>query len=115
MHIALQWFNRLIFCWLKKIIPMSNFKRLSLIISVGLSLLLSLNFVAQQYKPNQQKTFRAETQDQPKTNGEIIGKEHYALSNGLKIYLWEKYHKDFEKTFKQSRKIVLLVHGKTWS
>lgn len=94
---------------------MSNFKRLSLIISVGLSLLLSLPLVAQQYKPNKQKTFRAQTQDKSRTNEEIIGKEHYALNNGLKIYLWEKYHKDFEKTFKQSRKIVLLVHGKTWS
>jgi pimeloyl-ACP methyl ester carboxylesterase len=29
--------------------------------------------------------------------------------------LWEKYQKNFEKTFNQSRKIVLLVHGKTWS
>jgi pimeloyl-ACP methyl ester carboxylesterase len=51
----------------------------------------------------------------PKTSKGIIGKDHYALNNGLKIYLWEKYHRDFGKTFKQSNKIVLLVHGKTWS
>ena len=71
--------------------------------------------VAQQLKPSQQKTLRVQSLDSPKTNKGIIGKEHYTLSNGLKIYLWEKYHKDFDKTFKQSRKIVLLVHGKTWS
>lgn len=71
--------------------------------------------VAQWRKPSQQKTLRTRTQEEPKTSKGIIGKEHYAMSNGLKIYLWEKYHKDFDKTFKQSRKIVLLVHGKTWS
>jgi pimeloyl-ACP methyl ester carboxylesterase len=54
-------------------------------------------------------------QEKPKTNNAIIGKDHYAVSNGLKIYLWEKYHKDFGKTFKQSGKIVLLAHGRTWS
>jgi pimeloyl-ACP methyl ester carboxylesterase len=45
----------------------------------------------------------------------IVGKEHYVSSNGLKVYLWEKYHKDYAKTFKQSKKIVLLVHGGTWT
>ena len=45
----------------------------------------------------------------------IVGKEHYVLSNHLKVYLWEKYHKDFAKTFKQTNKIVLLVHGGTWT
>jgi pimeloyl-ACP methyl ester carboxylesterase len=94
---------------------MTNFKRIPLIISVGLSLLFGLHSVAKQDKPSQQKTLLAQTQEKPKTNKGIIGKEHYALSNGLKIYLWEKYHKDYDKTFKQSRKIVLLVHGKTWS
>lgn len=71
--------------------------------------------VTQQYKPHLKRTLRTQTQDNPKINKGIIGKEHYVLSNGLKIYLWEKYHKNFDKTFKQSRKIVLLVHGKTWS
>lgn len=45
----------------------------------------------------------------------LIGKEHYVLSNNLKVYLWEKYHKDFAKTFRQTNKIVLLVHGATWT
>jgi pimeloyl-ACP methyl ester carboxylesterase len=45
----------------------------------------------------------------------IVSKEHYAMSNNSKVYLWEKYHKDFDKTFKQTDKIVLLVHGATWT
>jgi hypothetical protein len=45
----------------------------------------------------------------------IVGKDHFVVSNGLKVYLWEKYHRDFKKSFKQSKKIVLLAHGKTWS
>ena len=45
----------------------------------------------------------------------VIGKDHYVLSNNLKVYLWEKYHKDYAKTFGQTGKIVLLVHGRTWS
>lgn len=45
----------------------------------------------------------------------IIGRDHYVTSNNLKVYLWEKYHKDFAKTFKQTNKIVLLVHGSTWT
>ncbi|MBD0286929.1 MAG: alpha/beta fold hydrolase [Flavisolibacter sp.] len=57
----------------------------------------------------------AQTTQKTKANNGIIGKEHYVLSNGLKIYLWEKYHQDFDKTFALSQKIVLLVHGKTWS
>src|SRR5260221_14133540 len=50
-----------------------------------------------------------------KTDKNIIGKEHYVTSNGLKVYLWEKYRKDFTKTFTQTNKIVLLVHGATWT
>ena len=45
----------------------------------------------------------------------IVGKDHWAVSNGLKIYLWEKYQRGFEKTFAKDKKIVLLVHGATWS
>ena len=52
---------------------------------------------------------------QEKSNKGIVRKEHYVMSNGLKVYLWQKYHKDFDKTFKQNNKIVLLVHGATWS
>ncbi len=52
---------------------------------------------------------------QTKSNKGIVGKEHYVMNNGLKVYLWQKYHKDYDKTFKQNNKIVLLVHGATWS
>jgi len=52
---------------------------------------------------------------QEKSKAGIVGKDHYTLSSGLQIYLWEKYHRDFDKTFKQSKKIVLLAHGRTWS
>ncbi|MEQ1765113.1 MAG: alpha/beta fold hydrolase [Pyrinomonadaceae bacterium] len=45
----------------------------------------------------------------------VVGKDHFVISNGLKVYLWEKYQKNFERTFKQTNKIVLLVHGATWS
>jgi pimeloyl-ACP methyl ester carboxylesterase len=50
---------------------------------------------------------------QPSHN--IVGKDHYVLSNGLKVYVWEKYQRNFERTFTQNSKIVLLVHGRTWS
>jgi pimeloyl-ACP methyl ester carboxylesterase len=49
------------------------------------------------------------------SDGNIIGKDHFVISNGLKVYLWEKYQKNREKTFRQTNKIVLLVHGATWS
>ena len=45
----------------------------------------------------------------------IIGKDHFVTSNGLKVYLWEKFHKNFAKTFTKTNKIVLLVHGATWT
>ena len=45
----------------------------------------------------------------------IVGQDHYVVSNGLKVYLWEKYQRNLEKSFKQNGKIVLLVHGATWS
>lgn len=56
----------------------------------------------------------ANAQNEKSVKG-IVGKEHYVSSNSLKVYLWEKYHKDYAKTFKQSKKIVLLVHGGTWT
>jgi pimeloyl-ACP methyl ester carboxylesterase len=49
------------------------------------------------------------------SSGSIIGKDHYVVNNGLKVYLWEKYSKNFEGTFARSNNIVLLVHGATWS
>jgi pimeloyl-ACP methyl ester carboxylesterase len=45
----------------------------------------------------------------------IVGKEHYVMSNGLKVYLWEKYQRGLRPTFARSNNIVLLVHGATWS
>jgi pimeloyl-ACP methyl ester carboxylesterase len=45
----------------------------------------------------------------------ISGKEHYALRDGLRIYLWEKYKTGSEDSFARSGKIALLVHGGTWS
>lgn len=71
--------------------------------------------VEQPHKLSQQEISVATPLQKSKVDKAIIGKEHYTKSNGLKIYLWEKYSKDFEKTFKQSDKVVLLVHGKTWS
>ncbi|MBK9216856.1 MAG: alpha/beta fold hydrolase [Chloracidobacterium sp.] len=56
----------------------------------------------------------ANAQKAATTNG-IVGKDHYVSSNGLKVYLWEKYHKDFSKTLAKTKKIVLLVHGATWT
>ena len=56
----------------------------------------------------------AQTQNIKTVKG-IVGAEHYVMSNNLKVYVWEKYHKDFDKTFKQTNKIVLLVHGATWT
>lgn len=49
------------------------------------------------------------------TNAGIVGKDHFVTSNGLKVYLWEKFQKKFEKAFAKSKKIVLLVHGATWT
>lgn len=45
----------------------------------------------------------------------IVGKEHYALRENLKIYLWEKYGSDSLASAAQSGKVILLVHGATWS
>lgn len=56
-----------------------------------------------------------ESKFQTRKDETIIGKEHYAVRDNLKIYLWEKYQKNFEKDFARTGKIVLLVHGATWS
>ena len=59
--------------------------------------------------------FSSVTFGQKKSAVGIVGKEHYVKSNGLNVYLWQKYHKDFDKTFTRTNKIVLLVHGATWT
>lgn len=45
----------------------------------------------------------------------ISGKAHYAIRDGLRIYLWEKYRAGTEDSFGNSGKVALLVHGGTWS
>ncbi len=45
----------------------------------------------------------------------IRGEEHYAVRDGLRIYLWEKHKAGLESTFASSNKIALLVHGGTFS
>jgi pimeloyl-ACP methyl ester carboxylesterase len=45
----------------------------------------------------------------------IVGEEHYAMRDGLRIYLWEKHRAGLEGTFAASGKVALLVHGGTWS
>jgi len=47
--------------------------------------------------------------------GEIVASEHYVLRDGLRIYLWEKYAENSAGDFSQTGKVVLLVHGATWS
>jgi pimeloyl-ACP methyl ester carboxylesterase len=45
----------------------------------------------------------------------ISGKEHYAIRDGLRIYLWEKHKAGVKDSFGISGKVALLVHGGTWS
>jgi pimeloyl-ACP methyl ester carboxylesterase len=45
----------------------------------------------------------------------IRGEEHYAMRDGLRIYLWEKRTEGSQGAFSMSGKVVLLVHGGTWS
>jgi len=47
--------------------------------------------------------------------GDIVAREHYALRDGLRIYLWEKYAEASAGDFSRTEKVVLLVHGATWS
>src|ERR1700730_7851796 len=35
----------------------------------------------------------------------IQGKEHYAMRDGLRIYLWEKYRQDEERNFSRNREV----------
>ncbi|HYL92022.1 MAG TPA: alpha/beta fold hydrolase [Alphaproteobacteria bacterium] len=46
---------------------------------------------------------------------QILGEEHYANREGLRIYLWEKHKAGLEGTFAASGKVALLVHGGTFS
>ncbi|MGD9590165.1 MAG: alpha/beta hydrolase [Pyrinomonadaceae bacterium] len=51
----------------------------------------------------------------PAGSDRIVGKDHYVISNGLRIYLWEKYQTSQLKTIQRTNKVVLLVHGATWT
>src|ERR1700751_3013021 len=43
----------------------------------------------------------------------IQGKEHYAMRDGLRIYLGEKYKEGSEQSFSHTAKVARLVHGGT--
>jgi len=45
----------------------------------------------------------------------ILGEAHYAMRDGLRIYLWEKRKAGLNDSFAASGKVALLVHGGTWS
>src|SRR5260221_680285 len=45
----------------------------------------------------------------------IHGEAHYAMRDGLRIYLWEKHKPGLDNSFAASGKVALLVHGGTWS
>jgi pimeloyl-ACP methyl ester carboxylesterase len=45
----------------------------------------------------------------------ILGRAHYAMRDGLRIYLWEKHKAGLDDSFAASGKVALLVHGGTWS
>jgi pimeloyl-ACP methyl ester carboxylesterase len=45
----------------------------------------------------------------------VPGKAHFAMRDGLRIYLWEKHKAGLDDSFAASGKVALLVHGSTWS
>jgi pimeloyl-ACP methyl ester carboxylesterase len=45
----------------------------------------------------------------------ISAHAHYAIRDGLRIYLWEKHATGLEDSFAVTGKVALLVHGGTWS
>jgi pimeloyl-ACP methyl ester carboxylesterase len=51
----------------------------------------------------------------PESADPISGKAHYAIRDGLRIYLWEKHKAALDGSFAASGKVALLVHGGTWS
>jgi pimeloyl-ACP methyl ester carboxylesterase len=80
-------------------------------LSIWLAFILSIAFAGSaqgQLLSVNQATFT-------KASGEIIGREHYVVRDGLKVYLWEKHRKDLSQDFSRTGKVVLLVHGSTWS
>jgi pimeloyl-ACP methyl ester carboxylesterase len=51
----------------------------------------------------------------PVPGSPIVGKAHFAVRDGLRIYLWEKHRAGAGPSFAGSGKVILLVHGGTWS
>lgn len=49
------------------------------------------------------------------TGEPVVAKEHYATRDNLKIYLWEKYQDGSLRALGRNGKVILLVHGATWS
>jgi pimeloyl-ACP methyl ester carboxylesterase len=58
---------------------------------------------------------RQNQQNQAASARPIRGEEHYAVKEGLRIYLWEKHRAGSEARFAASGKVALLVHGGTFS
>jgi hypothetical protein len=60
-------------------------------------------------------SLQGESQKPAGRPADIRSEEHYAIRDGLRIYLWEKRKAALEATFATSGKVALLVHGGTWS
>ena len=60
-------------------------------------------------------TLQGNSQEVRARSAGIRSEEHYAVRDGLRIYLWEKHKTVREGTFAASGKVALLVHGGTWS
>src|SRR5258708_9697130 len=59
--------------------------------------------------------FQGRRQKLGAVTNQIRGEEHYANRDGMRIYLWEKHKAGLERTFAADGKVVLLVHGGTFS
>lgn len=51
----------------------------------------------------------------PSPGAPIVGKAHYVMRDGLRIYLWEKRAAGRAPGSADSGKVIVLVHGGTWS
>ncbi len=76
-----------------------------------LLLIVFLEYTTAQSKGKQEEGSPEATLAKPS----IQGREHFAKRDGLRIYLWEKCKVGSEMTFAATGRVVLLVHGGTWS
>jgi pimeloyl-ACP methyl ester carboxylesterase len=60
-------------------------------------------------------SLQGNSQERVASTNHVRGEEHYAIRDGLRIYLWEKHKSGMEGTFAATGKVALLVHGGTWS